>query len=406
LAALPAFSCSPDTVAHQLDPLDSDSGDVSAKALLTMEDFDYIGAFRLPRDIDGHDGAWGRGFAIRDVGGEMHFLSSAVDGVIYEAVIPQLGTQGQYPQASVSKVWGDLSKGHRVGQLNGLFWDPIDRRLYWSAGNLYNTLHPDDPSMGYSTLEDGSTFGAWKFSGRGAKATMGGVLAIPDWFATQFTKGQRLAAGFGGYWSIVATGPAHMGPALCSFDPPAPDSTKGGALPFTNLVGYPFNPHPYTEPDRCHRDTDYHTEFDGWNPKDGVGYWSWSDWIWQGAAWIDLPDKHGVVFTPTLGRGRTWYQDSTLHAERSVHAFYVYDPAQLAAVARGKTKQWEVQPAASWDVHFENLTYPLPGWKDEPNRMITGVTFDQAHRILYVAVRFAFGVGAEAQHLVYAYRIG
>jgi hypothetical protein len=37
--------------------------------------------------------------------------------------------------------------------------------------------------------------------------------------------------------------------------------------------------------------------------------------------------------------------------------------------------------------------------------MITGAAFDQAHRTLYVAVRFAYGTGSAAQHLVYAYRV-
>jgi hypothetical protein len=47
----------------------------------------------------------------------------------------------------------------------------------------------------------------------------------------------------------------------------------------------------------------------------------------------------------------------------------------------------------------------MPAWRDEPNHMITGAAFDQAHRTLYVAVRFAYGTGSAAQHLVYAYRV-
>jgi hypothetical protein len=409
LAALPAFACRPDSLTHQLKPEDELSGELS-KPVLAEDDFEYVGAFRLPRDISGHDGSYGRGLAIRTLNGHTRVITAALDGVIYEVAMPtQLGVFNTYPQASIVKVWGDLSKGHRVGQLNGLYWDPIDKRLYWSAGNLYNTLHPDDPSMGYSTLDDAGsetgTYGAWRFTGRGAKATMGGVLPVPDWFATQFTQGRRLAAGFGGYWSIVATGPAHMGPALCAFAPPPPETTKGSSLEFTNLVGYPFNAKPYTEPDRCHRDTEYHTEFDGWNPKDGIGYWSWTDYIWQGAVWIDLPEKHGIVFFPTLGRGRTWYEDSTLHAERAAHAFYVYDPNDFSRVASGQKKQWEIQPADTWDVFFDNINYPMPGWRDEPQRMITGAAFDEETRTLYVAVRLAFGTRLTLQHMVYAFRV-
>lgn len=419
VAAVPAFTLSENLFAHQPpqqktglyagDPRYRRPAD-QTKSLVSEADFQYVGAFRLPRDVEGRDGAWGRGLAIRELNGQPRIISSTVDGTIYEALPPEPGTHGEFPQASIVTVWGDLSKGHRVGQLNGLFWDEPTRRLYWSSGDLYNTIHPDNPSMGFSTFNDqagtpGATYGPWRFTGRGSKATMGGVLALPDWFAAQYTAGRRLAAGFGGYWSIVANGPAHMGPALCAFETPDVNLPAGKPVKFTNLVGYPFNPVPYTQPDRCHRDTDYRTEFDGWNPRNGVGYWSWTDFLWQGAVWIDLPQKHGVVFMPTLGRGRTWYEGSTLHAERAAHAFYVYDPMEFVPVASGKTKQWRIQPAQTWDMQFENITYPMPGWRDEPNRMITGATFDQSRQTLYVAVRFAYGTGAAGQHLVYVYRV-
>jgi hypothetical protein len=408
LAAIPMIACRRDSMAHESESSDSSLADAS-RPIVAEDDFEYVGAFRMPRDVNGHDGAWGRGLAVRSVNGQLRFFSSAVDGVIYETVAPKPVMFTNYPQASIARVWGDLSKGRRVGQLNGLYWDPIDSRLYWSSGNLYNTLHPDDPAMGYSTLGDNgspvASYGPWRFTGRGAKATMGGVLPIPQWFATQYTKGRRLGAGFGGYWSIVNTGPAHMGPALCAFSPPPTTLAQGSSLQFTNLVGYPFNAKPYTDPDRCHRDADYHTEFDGWNPKNGIGYWSWSDWIWQGAVWIDLPDKHGVVYFPTLGRGRTWYENATLNAERAFHAFYVYNPNDLGRVATGSVSQWKIQPANTWDVFFDNINYPMAGWRDEPNHMITGATFDQASRTLYVAVRFAYGTGSAGQHMVYGYRV-
>ncbi len=197
-----------------------------------------------------------------------------------------------------------------------------------------------------------------------------------------------------------------MGPALCAFNPPDPQTLSDkSSFEFTNLVGYPFHARPYTSPDRCHRDTGYTTQFDGWNPKDGVGYWSWTDWIWQGGVWIDLPSKHGLLYMPTLGRGRTWYGNATLNAEHAAHAWYVYDPASLALVAQGKKKQWEIQPTHTWDVHFENITYPMAGWHDEPAHMITGVAFDPSTSLLYAAVRFAVGSGSAAQHLVYVFHV-
>ena len=43
------------------------------------------------------------------------------------------------------------------------------------------------------------------------------------------------------------------------------------------------------------------------NPVDGVGYWTWCDEIFGAGIWIDLPDKHGVVFMPSLGHGHLRY---------------------------------------------------------------------------------------------------
>lgn len=388
-----------------------------AKVLLTIDDFTYEGAFRMPSAVEGQDAGWGRGLTQRYVGDALHFLSTTVQGQVYEVAFPGVTPAPPYPLAPLARLWGDVyhdqrrvDEPQRQTTVWGLFWDVIDQRLYWSYGDGYNTVGPDDPSLGYTILDDAlgasHALGGWRFAGRGCKATMGGILAIPPWFAEQYCAGQRLGAGFGGYFSIVATGPAHMGPALCAFAPPTTHNPPLSTLPHTALVGYPFNPTAYTPPDRCHRDTDYHTEFDAWQPRNGIGYWSWTDYLWQGAVWIDLPTQHGLVYFPTLGNGRTWYETSTLHAERATHWWYVYDPLDLAAVAQGRAEQWFIQPRTTWPVRYGGLQYPLDGWADEPFHMITGATFDPTTRRLFVAVRFGWTTGpSEWGHTIHVYRV-
>lgn len=150
--------------------------------------------------------------------------------------------------------------------------------------------------------------------------------------------GAEVAAGFGGYYSIATVGPISSGPALAAFDPSGLGAGSGTItpVPAKALVGYPLNATPYTNPDRCHRDTDYRNDFDHWDPRDGVGYWSWTDQMTQGGAWVDTPSVSGLVCCPDLGNGRTWYETSTLHAKRASHAWCVYDPADLAAVAASR----------------------------------------------------------------------
>ena len=391
----------------------------SFKSVLSTEDFTFVGAFRVPFTVNGEDAGYGKTLTHRYIGGELRFLTTTVKKNVYELNFPGLSETPPYPLASAAKYWGDvyhgkrrLDGGNRDSEVWGLYWDAPDERLYWSYGDSYNTTSADDPSVGFSKLDDAggtsSGIGSWRFSGRGCKATWGGVTPIPAWFADQYCNGKRLGAGFGGYFSIVANGPAHLGPALCAFAPPnLSDNPDLSSLPYNNLVGYPFNPTPYTTPDRCHRNTDYTNEFDFWNPRNGIGYFSWTDYIWQSAVWIDTSYKHGLLYFPTLGNGRTWYETSTLHAERASHWWFVYDPLDLAEVAQGNKEQWQIQPRNTWAVQYPGLNYPLPGWANEPQNMITGATFDRTTGLLFVAVRFAWTTGSASEngHTIYAYRV-
>lgn len=384
------------------------------KRLLGPKDVRLLGAFRLPAAVEGLDAAWGQGLALRRVAGRVRFLSTAVRGEVYEVDHPGLAARPPYPEARLRRLWGDISKGHRTldppaGRLSamlGLYWDDPTDTLFWTYGDGYNASSGHDPFIGLSRLDerDGRAVssGPWRLRGRSTKMAFGGILPVPRPFAQRWLGGRRLAAGFGGYFSIATVGPVSMGPALAAFSPDDLDPGEESA-PMTPLVGYPFNAEPYTAPFRARRDPGYRTEFDGWAPRDGVGWWSWTDQLGQGGVWIDTPAVEGVLFLPTLGVGRTWYETSTLHAENAAHWWFVYDPADLARVASGRARQWAIQPARSWRVRVPGLPDPLPGWADGPGTPVTGSVFDPVTSRLYVAVRFGAGTGSG--HLVLAYAV-
>jgi hypothetical protein len=400
------------------------------KRLLEPTDIAFLGAFRLPQSVGGGDAAYGKGLAMRFVGTETRFfstiLSNQTPGLtdnVFEVCAPGLSLTAPYPMADVVHFWGDVCNNKRLldpapngaprgSGVYGLYWDTTDSRLYWSYGDGYNTVSARDPSFGFSTLNESTgkanAVGAWRTTNRSCKMAMGGILEIPQWFANQYCDGRRLGAGFGGYFSIAAQGPVSAGPALCAFNPSGLNATNhGSGLPVTDLVAYPFHANAYGPPDRAHRDTDYRTEFDGWNPKNGVGYWSWTDWLWQAAVWVDTPSVHGLLYFPILGNGRTWYETSTLHAERASHWWYVYDPADLARVAQGKLEPWQAQAARTWKHEYPGIQYPLPGWSDEPAQMIVGSTWDATAKRVYIAVRHAWKGNdpRETGTVVYAYQI-
>lgn len=185
-----------------------------SKQVLNQSDFEYIGAFLLPISGVNGDAAWGQGLAHRYVNGELRMFAYAWNPTsaqnMYEVKVPTPSLTSA-PTATVVRNWGDIAGSKRVGQMFGLYWDEQDRRIYWNDQNIYNTCCPDDPGMGYSTLNDTTgaitIVGAWRFTGRGTKAINTCVLPIPQWFADAYTGGRRLGAGCGGYQSIIANRP-------------------------------------------------------------------------------------------------------------------------------------------------------------------------------------------------------
>lgn len=394
------------------------------KRLLGPDDIGYLGAFRLPQDIEGDDATFGTGLTHRRVNGRFRLMTAALHQTVYEVTVPTLRAAPPFDTAPVARIWGDVTQGNKLldpapdggarndSGLYGLHWDDQTERLFWSYGDGYNTVSANDPSLGASELDDTSgevtSLGAWRLGRRSCKMTMGGVTAIPQAWADQHTRGRRLAAGFGGYFSIVALGPASMGPALAAFDPARIDRTPSrGRLPITPLVGYPFNADPFTAPTRARRSTDYRTEFDGWNPRNGRGFWTWADYLSQGGLWIDTPSVQGVLFAPTLGNGRVWYENSTLNAEAASHWWYVYHPDDLAEVAARRRPQWRIQPRRRLRVEYPGIAYPLEGWANGPRHHVVGATFDERSRRLYVCVTWpAPPSDAERGHMVVVYKVG
>jgi hypothetical protein len=406
-------------------PGTDDNRDPLKVPLLAQGDLEYQGAFSMPRQV----GKWSTAASYgalthRYVDDELRFLSTVhrySGSLVYEVKFPGLAID-KPPVAEVLTDWGDVYTDKRwvdndggSAALNGgvitygLHWSDERRRLYWNYGHTYNATSPNNPSFGFSTLDNATSkatgIGAYRLRNRTEKFARGGSLDIPTWFAKRYTGGKTLGVGFGGYFSIISSG--SMGPALCAVDHPDPKSVKHkGELAQVPLIGYPHTAKPPAPPDRAHRNADYQSEYDPWNPVKGTGFWTSSDEIWSGGTWIDLVDKQAVLFFCVLGHGRVWYEKSDRHAERGKYWCLAYRPRDLASVASSKKKQWEIQPAASWEVVFGKEFGPdLDGWTGEPNRMVCGVTFDKRTRRLYVLVTSVWRTEVEYHPRVYCWQV-
>jgi hypothetical protein len=370
-------------------PSQSGPADPLARPLLKKADFEYLGTFALPKRACGGSTNWCvAGLAFRKLDRKLRFICATghpSGDLIYEASFPGFGKDwgnngNKLPRARVVKEWGDIyrgredtSSGDGGWRTYGLFWDEPTKRLYWSQAIYYNSTGRNTPSLGYTELTDKGpvSHGPWVTNSYIQKVR-GGCLRLPDYFAKKYTKGHPLALGFGGAYCIIAGG--SFGPCLYASTAPQKEGEILDTLALLNYEASPNKAMAYY----CHRDTDYRSEIE-WdkNPTGGVGFWNAADTVCGACCWIDLPDKHGLLVLGRMGHGRIWYGeakggggDKGVHAERTEPWWYVFDPADLAAVAQGKK-----QPHA-----------PIPKWWkcEETGEMTTGCCFDPETRTLYV----------------------
>jgi hypothetical protein len=208
--------------------------------------------------------------------------------------------------------------------------------------------------------------------------TSGGITPLPDWFTSLYTKGRRLALGFGGYFSIISKG--SLGPTFFAIAPPTPGTNaEESALSNQVLSEYSVS----ENKDRMHRPANYITATDNWEPQGNIGYMSWKDLLLQDCTAISTQTLQGMLCVMKLGEGRTNYLNSDVYAERSSYWWVVYDMNDLAAVANGTKQPWQIQPRYEWkDTVMTNEDadgYSGPGYSN-----IGGVTFDPTSNKLYI----------------------
>jgi len=244
--------------------------------------------------IDGCSTAFSTGgLAFRFVNGALRFFTTGHPyggGQVYEFNYPTPDTTGVMSSANTAQVlhnWGyiytnaqgmsekcynnttDLCANDGGGQdTYGLLYDPDTNRLYWSAGDGYDTMAPPQPTVGYSELSDAtgvatgmgeyylnsSTYGI-----RGSHLLYGGFTPIPQWFADSYTGGKTLGVGFGGNFSIASNG-GGFGPSLAAIASPNPSlNPDRSGLDYVPLVGYPSSGYNI----RAHRFPDYVSGFEG-----------------------------------------------------------------------------------------------------------------------------------------------
>lgn len=378
------------------------------RPVVAPSDFEYAGVLKVPAAVSGF--SYGA-LAARTIASHPSFFMPGhrySNDAVFEFSPPRSALVrpgasrpdiGNLPRPDVTTVWGDIYKGRKTSWLpdgsvkdagawwtGGLAW--FADRLYWVYGDDYNVRGSADFSLGMTSLgapPGSNAMGPWRLNAP-SHQTQGYLVEIPAAFSADYCPGARLAAG-----SSLVSGnvSASWGPVLHAFVPPI-DATPAGRnspmIPVTTLVGYSLD-------HRLKRDPNYVFHYaPEIPPQHHEGDWTEVDLV-TSAAWIDLPDKHGVVFFGSLGQGHVWYGAQTCvhglddpcfigqgpHASSRQPRWWIYDPADLARVARRQEASYAIRPAS---VFNPNANHPSH-MGCQPRT--TGAWFDALNRFLYIS---------------------
>ncbi len=421
------------------------------KRVITSADLTYLGCFRMPPYTNAFDTmfAYG-GITGRVVNGQQRLFlygnNPQLHDPVYEIADP--GTYGMNyrtaPRGTLVTNWGDIYHGHRMAwdaqgnpiaigyQLPaGLHWHEGHQLLYWTYFDSYNSTLIPYQNLGASSLDDPVTktstaYGPWRTScvdGDGKAwigATRGAFLtALPDgsmgthgvYFVTKAAPwGPQLYAGA---WPTTST---PSGPFVANI--PLPDRY----LTYYAMIGqiaamqgtFTGSLRAFRRtPDLCYV---WHPSVGGGIATEidpvkngGVGSWTSMDSI-GGMTWIDLPDKHGVVFAVSCaggpnadpavcGTGHVWYRNTGQGTALCTHgcdahmeiagpvtdaafpALMIYDPTELESVRAGSTVDYTVDPSTVMNVDTLR-TAPVTTLGN--GKTLRGVYFNPSTRTLYV----------------------
>jgi hypothetical protein len=407
---------------------------------------------------------------IASVSGDQLTLTTGLAGVpaagdvVYreqDYFVYELGDPGSYstdylnsPRMSLVTAWPDIYNGRRVtwrdGRLTapmqylipaGLYWHESNQLLYWGYYDAYNgsTNYPDW-SMGATRLDDPSTgattsFGPWRtlaVDGDGTKwygpARGASMIAGPDgsmggfgagYGALEDPWGPQFYAG--APWPTAATPGGQSAPDIVFRDRYLEHYYMGGSGPngfnsdgsvrgAIRSFRYP------STPSRPYLYEGIDSPVQNANPAMTGGICTWTILNGLGGAiWLELTNKHGVVFANSIiGSADTnaahvtaahlWYQNNGVGHATCTHgfgfpdtpaitgpvstagfpAFIIYDPVDLRAVKAGTKVDYSVNPTSWVDLQSTYGIRTPPMTEVGCGRNIRGFYFDGSRNYLFV----------------------
>jgi hypothetical protein len=389
---------------------------VTATSTLGVSDFTYLGAFALPPEFPGGSSAafkW-MGLTGRRVGGTLGLFVCANNNVGEITTIPTLTTAAPYNQASIANTWavsfptdpdGSTYDSPFLQSVLHIGWDPVDERLYYTTGGMYQASGHNYRSVGYVTLSGGGSYtayGPWRTQ-TPAMQRRDGITFAPQGWADSYTGGKRLLLGAGGYWSTIQS--CSQGPVCAATEHPSAGLSTSTTLTAQNVINHALGTYGGAgktnvlarrtgdaTPDVDDTDTmNYTAVAEG--PGALQGYWQW----WDTAScmcWVDTGTKSGLIYAGQEGTGDIYYSGGG----RSDGGWYsylrVYSLADVTAAAAGSVQPYSLLPSAYFRTSAmsgalpSRFTQAWTAWNDNMNHpMVQGLWFDATTNKLYMLHR-------------------
>jgi hypothetical protein len=404
------------------------AGAVQYGDLIQPENLAYLGAFRLPEGSGGSNWEYsGHGltyFSNGDPSGPEDGFQGSLFGFGHDHHLQV--SEISIPVPVLSRDLFDLNTAGTLqpfSDITGGIFNPPEMTIP-RAGIAY--LAQPEPGLHFTfgqhiqdfeashgwnglNLADPQAHGPWFFDRYTNYITNDYLFDVPPAWAEANLPGALLASGRAreGLWS-------GRGPALFVYNPwdhgALPES--GAALSATPLLLYGLQDEgiPDIRGDESMAVADY---------RDADHWW--------GGAWLTSGDRAAVVFVGTKALGQAWYgyangvvwehdcaEDNScpempewpydnrgFWADDYQAQVIFYDPAQLAAVARGEMETWEPQPYATL-VLDEFLFDPQLDHANYKRDLVGAAAFDREHGLLYIIERMA----DEYKSVIHVWQVG
>ena len=413
----------------------------SSGRLLTPNDLRFAGFYRYPADAGLlYWASCGLTMRRKDGVARLFIQGDHTEGYpVIELAIPDAAPNpslGAAPMLSTLRNWGPVPKAQiQTGGsggfiLGGLAWDETRNALWWNYGDAYVPVQ-HHPNVSATILNDANgttqSYGPWRTKWV-AQRTLGAFCQIPPAFASAYTGGNQI-----GVMAHMSSGAINSpwGASLSALVLPNPTSTPPDSTSNTHVTIDNRGIILHDADHRQSRDTRYkHEDFNvkydcaaGVKMTAGTAEWGGPDLgagtgdTMSACAWVDLPDKQGLLYfgqlvttpagysapgdpdgmvhmgyaalpgsPPQCCHGQTdpFFQATGPWAHYRVPMGWIYNPDDLAATAQGSAALWSRVPTST----FAWKNY-VPQLNDRYNSGMfgTGAVFDRATRRIYVSIR-------------------